>query len=216
MFTGIVQETGKLMQIRPHGGGVQLIVDAPVVVAEASVGDSIACNGVCLTVEKIKSSSFEAHAGTETMRRTTLGTWRQSTALNVEPALRPTDRMGGHIMQGHVDCVGTCTDVHADGETTFFSFELPHEHMLHVVEKGSIAIDGISLTVVDLTPAGFSVAIIPHTIANTTLPHLRSGDTVNIETDVLAKYIQRMLEGAGHIPGQRINEQFLRDNGFMS
>ncbi len=219
MFTGLIQETGKLLQASARSSGVQLRIHAPGIVADSDVGDSIACNGVCLTIERLTSDSFETHAGAETMRHTTLQSWRSGQLINLETALRPSDRLGGHFVQGHVDCVGICTSRRPEGETVHYSFDIRAEQMIYVVEKGSIAVDGISLTVTAATDSGFSVAIIPHTMAKTTLPRIKAGDEVNVELDILAKYVRRSLASADAAtaqPGGGITEQFLRENGFIS
>lgn len=226
MFTGLIYEVGRLVHSSARGGGLQMRIAAPKIIAEAQIGDSIASNGVCLTIEQISGDAFETHAGAETVGLTTLGQWRPGRAINLEPALRPSDRMGGHFVQGHVDCTGVCIGSQQEGDTVYYSFEIPAEHMAYVVRKGSIAVDGISLTVADLSRGDFSVAIIPHTMAHTTLPELKSGDAVNIETDIIAKYVRRLLAGAADttsgpsddtIPGASrgaITEDFLREHGF--
>ncbi len=215
MFTGLIVEVGSISRVGSRPGGLQLVVRAPRIVADAAVGDSIACNGVCLTIESIAGEQFEAHAGVETMQRTTVHAWRPGEAVNLEPALRPTDRMGGHHVQGHVDCVGTCTGRHAIGDTWFYSFRIPEDRMVYLAEKGSVAVDGISLTITETTADGFSVAIIPHTLANTSLQNLTPGREVNIEVDILAKYVHRMLTGAGILPESGVTEDLLRRHGFI-
>jgi len=174
---------------------------------------------VCLTIERLTGESFETHAGAETMRRTTLQSWRSGQLINLETAIRPSDRLGGHFVQGHVDCVGICSGRRREGETVYYSFDIPAEQMIYVVEKGSIAVDGISLTVTTITDSGFSVAIIPHTMAKTTLPQIKTGDEVNVELDILAKYVGRILtstDAAAAQPSGGITEEFLRENGFIS
>jgi riboflavin synthase len=217
MFTGLIEEVGAVERTSRRGGGVQLVILAPKIAAISAVGDSIACNGVCLTIERLVGESFEIHAGTATIQRTTLGSWRGGGRVNLETALQPTDRLGGHFVQGHVDCVGVCTGQRRQGETVFFSFEIPPEQMAYVVEKGSIAVDGISLTVTEVWDSSFSVAIIPHTMSHTTLGEMRKGVAVNVECDILAKYVRRMLPAGGDgAVSSGITEDFLRDNGFMS
>lgn len=215
MFTGLIVEVGSISRVGSRPGGLQLVVRAPRIVADAAVGDSIACNGVCLTIESIAGEQFEAHAGAETMQRTTMHAWRPGDPVNLEPALRPTDRMGGHYVQGHVDCVGECTGRQAAGDTWFYAFRIPENRMVYLAEKGSIAVDGISLTITETTADGFSVAIIPHTLANTSLQNLTPGREVNIEVDILAKYVHRMLAGAGILPESGVTEDLLRRHGFM-
>lgn len=215
MFTGLIQEIGTVEGVRQTSSGLQVTVQAPETAAESAVGDSIACSGVCLTVEELTDNGFEVHAGSETVQRSTAGTWSRGTRLNIEPALRPSDRLGGHIVQGHVDCVGTCETVRPVGETTEYTFSIPDDFRPYIVEKGSIAVDGISLTITEISGERFSVAIIPHTMTNTTLGDLSPNSQVNIEVDILAKYVQRMLGLENEAPGG-ITEEFLRDHGFMS
>lgn len=215
MFTGLIVEVGRLSDVATRPGGLQLAVRAPAIVSDALVGDSISCNGVCLTIESISGEQFAAHAGAETMQRTTMHTWRADDPINLEPALRPTDRMGGHYVQGHVDCVGTCTGRRTIGDTWLYSFRIPEDRMIYLAEKGSIAVDGISLTITETTADGFSVAIIPHTLANTSLQSLTPGREVNIEVDILAKYVRRMLAGAGMVPQSGVTEDLLRRHGFI-
>ena len=179
MFTGIVHEVGRVVSF----DGSRLVVDAR---AEAGIGDSVAVDGVCLTVVGQEPLSFDVVE--ETLARTTLGGLRAGDAVNVEPALRAGDPMGGHVMQGHVDGVGT---VRALGELTWL--DAPADVLRYCVEKGSIAVDGTSLTIAAVDDSGFAVALIPHTKEATTLGALAPGDRVNLEADVLAKYVERLV-----------------------
>jgi riboflavin synthase len=210
MFTGLIEEIGEIESVRATATGRDLTVRAPGIAATAQIGDSIAANGVCLTVVSLGSGVYACHAGAETLARTTAGEWQRGRRVNLEQALQVGARLGGHFVQGHVDCVGACTDRRTVGETTEFSFSLPEEQALYVAEKGSIAVDGISLTVTGLTASTFSIAVIPHTLAHTTLDTMRPGQAVNLEVDILAKYVRRAmgLERTG------MTEEWLREQGF--
>lgn len=210
MFTGLIAEIGKLGASRPTSTGRELVVHAPRLAAAAANGDSIAVNGICLTVTAVQGQSFTCHAGVETLERTTAGTWPAGQALNLEPALRVGDHLGGHFVQGHVDCVGLCTARQVVGETIRFEFALPPEHASYLVAKGSVAIDGISLTVTQAGEAQFGVAIIPHTLAQTTLEEMASGWKVNIEVDILSKYVRRAMG----VEPKGLTPEFLAKHGF--
>ncbi|HJN16435.1 MAG TPA: riboflavin synthase [Armatimonadota bacterium] len=213
MFTGLVEEVGEITELRPREGGRDVVIHAPGMGSDLELGESVAVNGTCLTVEHCDASGFTAHAGEETLRRTTLGTLSRGSAVNIERALTPHKRLGGHFVQGHVDGVGSVRAVRPTGTTVHFDLDAPRELLRYVVEKGSITVAGISLTVVDCSATTFSVAVIPHTLAETALGARRAGDKVNIEVDVLAKYVEKLLaprtgEGGG------ITESFLREHGF--
>jgi riboflavin synthase len=184
VFTGIVREKGRIASVEPAGNGIRLVVDAQ---TEAAIGDSVAIGGVCLTVVEHGGGRLAFDAVPETLDRTSLGRLRAGDEVNVEPALRAGEPLGGHIVQGHVDGVAT---VRSTGELTWF--DAPDDLNRYCVEKGSITVDGCSLTVAALDDAGFAVALIPHTLEVTTLGALRPGDPVNIEVDVLAKYVERL------------------------
>jgi len=212
MFTGLIQEVGRIASVRRSGGGADLSVEAPGIGPLAQTGESIAVSGACLTVERADARGFVCHAGAETLQRTTVGTLAPGAAVNLERALSAGDRLGGHFVQGHVDCVGAIVGRADEGSTVRFTVEIPAEYARYVVEKGSIAIDGISLTVTEVAGARFSVAIIPHTLANTTLASAGRGQRVNIETDILAKYVERLLERE---PDSNISPDFLAEHGFI-
>jgi riboflavin synthase len=194
MFTGIVEELGTVLRVTPHATGAQLEVHAALVLEDAHVGDSIALNGCCLTVVEVGSESYVVDAVEETLRVTTLGHLRQGDRVNLERSVRLADRLGGHLVQGHVDAVGTLASREplADG-SLMLRFGAPPDVLRYVVYKGSIAVDGISLTVAGVDSSTFSVAIIPHTQTVTTLGIRQVGDPVNLETDVLARYVERLL-----------------------
>ena len=210
MFTGLIEETGSITGVRPTSTGRDLTVRAPGIVKNAAIGDSIAVNGICLTVVTKSGDSFVCHAGVETLARTTAGSWQTGQRANLEQALRVGDRLGGHFVQGHVDCVGQCLARRQVGETWEFTFSIPADYAGYVVEKGSIAIDGISLTVTNLTESSFSVAIIPHTLANTTLGDMQPGREVNVEVDVLGKYVRRAMG----LESKGLTAEYLREQGF--
>lgn len=213
MFTGLIEEVGAVRSLSHSGTGAEISIQATVVLEGARIGDSIACNGCCLTVTRLGAGIFTAHAGTETLARTTVGQWRSGDRVNLERALSVGSRLGGHFVQGHVDGVGAVLSVTPEGETTRWRFEMPRHLAPFMVEKGSIAIDGISLTLTAVNDAAFEVAIIPHTLAHTTLGTARPGDRVNLEVDILAKYVRRMLTSMGQESGG-ITEDFLREQGF--
>ena len=194
MFTGIVEELGRVGALTPVSGGARIEIEAKLVVDDAQIGDSISVNGCCLTVVACSADGFAADAVIETLTRTNLGDLRAGDAVNLERPLRLADRLGGHLVQGHVDATGTARTIapNADGSTTM-RFDAPAEVLRYAVHKGSITIDGISLTVAALHADGFDVAVIPHTLAVTTLGPKAPGDPVNIEVDVLAKHVERLL-----------------------
>jgi riboflavin synthase len=189
MFTGIVRELGRVEAF----DGSRLRVAAPETAPGVAIGDSVAIAGVCLTVVENGGGGLAFDAVPETLSRTSLGRLRAGDAVNVEPALRAGDPMGGHVMQGHVDGLGTVRAVEPEGDGRRIWIDTPPEVLRYCVEKGSVAIDGTSLTIAALDDAGFAVALIPHTLAVTTLGALAPGDPVNLEADVLAKYVERLL-----------------------
>lgn len=194
MFTGLVQARGTIRSLQPRGEAVRLVVEAPQPAGEAQLGDSVAVNGCCLTVVGIDGDLLDFDVIRESLDRTNLGSKNVGDRVNLELPLRPTDRLGGHFVQGHVDAVGHLTEKrgNAAGEVegdVRFRFSLPNSLRGQVVEKGSIAIDGISLTVATVADDEFSVALIPHTLAVTTLGTMDVGDPVNLESDILAKYV---------------------------
>lgn len=192
MFTGIIEELGAVRQVRPLQDGSELTIAASWS-AELKVGDSVAVNGACLTVIDHDDESFRVQAGFETLRRTNIGRLRPNDRVNLERALRVGDRLGGHFVSGHVDTTAVIVSRESRGEFESFWFHLPSEWTRQMVPKGSVAVDGISLTLVDVTSDRFSVMLIPHTLAVTTLGLKAPHDIVNIETDLLAKYVQRQL-----------------------
>ena len=195
MFTGLVEEKGSVVSIEPinDGSAIELTVVANVVHTDANIGDSVAINGCCLTVIKIDGGQLSFEAGSETLSRTNLGKLETGSPVNLERALAVGQRMGGHYVSGHIDVLATVDQRNEDGQWAEFWFRLPSEWTKQMANKGSVAIDGISLTLVEVQAERFSVALIPHTLAATTLGDRNVGDTVNIETDLLAKYVQQQL-----------------------
>jgi riboflavin synthase len=198
MFTGLVQHLGEVAKMsRESGGGARLAVLAPGFVDGVELGESIAVNGVCLTVVAACSQACTFEVSPETLRRPNLGDLQRGSPANLERALRLSDRLGGHLVQGHVDGLGRLASRTPDGEWEVFWFSCPAELTRQMVPKGSICVDGVSLTLVDVASDRFSVALIPHTLAQTTLGKKAVGSTVNLETDVLAKYVWKCLQGGG-------------------
>lgn len=194
MFTGLVEATGRVVRLIDDPPGKRLAVDAGALADDAKLGDSIAINGCCLTVVAIDAGRLEFEAGDETLSRTNLGALDAGAPVNLERSLAVGDRLGGHYVTGHVDAVARLVERRDDPPWAHLRFELPPELASHVAAKGSIAIDGISLTVVEAQADSFTVALIPHTLEATTLGGRRAGDRVNLETDLLAKYVQRSLD----------------------
>ncbi|HUG75148.1 MAG TPA: riboflavin synthase [Acidimicrobiia bacterium] len=194
MFTGIVSEVGRVVAIDPVEGLTRLRIEGAATTADLSVGDSIAISGVCLTAVAVSPPSFEVEAMVETLRHTGLGSLQAGDAVNLERPLVASGRLDGHIVQGHVDGVGVVRSVAADGEAKRVWVDLDGGLARYVASRGSVAMDGVSLTVAAVDDDGFEVALIPHTLAVTTLGGLAPGDAVNVEVDVVAKYVERMLE----------------------
>ncbi|HEY32489.1 MAG TPA: riboflavin synthase [Dehalococcoidia bacterium] len=207
MFTGIAEEVGRVDYIQP----TKLVVRAARVLEDMQVGDSINVNGACLTVTQFDTSSFSVGIMPETARRSNLGQLKVGDGVNLERALAFGGRLGGHLVQGHVDGVGRVASMRWDDDTLMIEFETPPEVMRYVVEKGFIAVDGLSLTVVTRGSASFSVSIVEYTRNNTTIGECRVGDPVNLEADIIAKYVEVLTqpETSG------ITEDFLREHGFL-
>ena len=193
MFTGIVRELGVVVDADDVGAGLDLLVHAPETAARTGVGDSVSVNGVCLTATAIEAGAMSFHAVPETIGRSTLGSLAPDSRVNVEPALRAGEELGGHYVQGHVDAVGVIQSVEAEGEGLRVFVEAPSDVLRYCVAKGSVTVDGVSLTVAELAEDAFAVALVPHTLAATTLSDVRPGQPVNLEADVLAKYVERLI-----------------------
>ncbi len=190
MFTGIIEEIGAVRQAQPG----RLEIAAKTVLADTNLGDSIAVNGVCLTVTQMTPNSFTADVMAETLRRSSLGQLHTGSRVNLERAMAADGRFGGHIVSGHIDGIGKIASVRREGNAVWVQVQTPQEILSLIVQKGSIAIDGISLTVAEVTADTFSVSIIPHTGGQTILLEKQAGDVVNLENDVVAKYVQRLLQ----------------------
>ncbi|WP_067932237.1 riboflavin synthase [Alicyclobacillus kakegawensis] len=226
MFTGLVEEVARVVDIEPRAQSVRIRMAAERVLEDVRLGDSIAVNGVCLTVVAFDGRTFTADAVKETLRRSNLGRLRPGSRVNVERALRVGDRLGGHIVAGHVDAVGTLAARTQEGVATVLTISAPPSVLRYVVEKGSICVDGVSLTVMDVDDKGFRVSIIPHTGAHTTLLDAKVGQEVNLEVDVLAKYLEKLAaprldtppavgaEKDGLAGGPGLDLGFLRQHGY--
>lgn len=211
MFTGLIEEIGTVRNLT-RGTVGRLTIAAPAIAAGAQVGDSIAVNGACLTVTSIAEGELTFDAVPETFSRTTLGELRPGDRVNLESSLKAGEPIGGHFVQGHVDGVGTVLTSRVLGESRVMRINAPGDMLRYVVEKGSIAVDGVSLTVASCDGMGFTVAVIPHTLESTTLSMKQPGDRVNLEADVLGKYVERMLS---RMQASGVTEELLRDAGFM-
>jgi riboflavin synthase len=193
MFTGLVEAMGEVVAVRSRPPGVRLVLRNAEIARDASLGDSISVNGCCLTVVERSSEAFSFDAGEETLSRTNLGRLAEGSSVNLERSLQLGDRLGGHLVTGHIDAVGLLDERQDDEDWSKFWFRVPRLLTRQMASKGSVAVDGISLTLVDVEDERFSVALIPHTLQVTTLGKLRVGGEVNIETDLLAKYVERQL-----------------------
>lgn len=204
MFTGIIEEIGTIKGITTTTTGAAIVVECSKVLNGTQIGDSIAINGCCQTVSAMTGNTFTADVSLETLNVTTFNSFIAGRRVNLERALTPSTRMGGHIVQGHVDCVGKYLGN--------MSFGIPKTETQYIVHKGSITIDGVSLTVAKIEDNVFHIAIIPHTLENTVLKELRAGESVNIETDILGKYIEKLLSTQNN--SSKITSTFLEENGF--
>ncbi len=216
MFTGIVEAVGKLTAITPKGEDITVTVEVGKLdMADVKLGDSIATNGVCLTVVDFGSNYYSADLSLETLNKTGFAAYQVGDKVNLEKAMLPTTRFGGHIVSGHVDGVGVIVERNQVGRAIEFWVEMPAEITKYVAEKGSITVDGISLTVNDLRKNGFKLTIVPHTSEETTIAQFQVGRKVNLEVDVLARYMERLLQGQKEETQEsRITMEFLQQNGF--
>ncbi len=212
MFTGIIQSVGALRRREARGGDVRLAIDTgDLDLDDVALGDSIAVSGVCLTVVGLEDRGFSADVSNETLSLTTLGGLGRGDAVNLEKALRLADRLGGHLVSGHVDGLGRIVSITPDGRSLRWVFEAPPALARYIVAKGSICIDGTSLTVNEINGSRFGVNLIPHTVEHTAFSHRRAGDAVNLEVDLVARYIERLVGGQG---GGGISADFLQRHGF--
>lgn len=217
MFTGIIQGVGQVIEKRPAGGGMVFCLEAGFDLTDPEEGESIAVNGACLTARDIQGRRFLVDVSPESLSRTGLGALEVGSRVNLERALRLADRLGGHLVSGHVDALGRVEERRAAGDFTLFTFSLDAGLAKYVIEKGSITINGVSLTVNSCSGNRFSVSIIPHTLAVTTLGLLKQGDLVNIEVDIIGKYVEKLLaeQAADTGSASRINPAFLAEHGFL-
>lgn len=212
MFTGIIKALGRIERMEPTGGDVRLSITADGMPwTEYAIGDSIAVNGVCLTAVALSDSGFETDVSNETLEVTALKTLSEGAAVNLEPALAAGDRLGGHLVSGHVDCTGRVTSIGKDARSLRLEFELPREYARYVAKKGSICIDGVSLTINTVKANRFTVNIIPHTAEVTIIGGYGTGTEVNIEVDLVARYLERLLSG-GDDDGLDLDK--LREHGY--
>ncbi len=209
MFTGLIEAMGTVYDVRADGAGRHLTIAIPAFASELAFGDSVAINGACLTVVERVADQCRFQAGPETLHRTNLGELMTGQRVNLERALRLGDRLGGHFVQGHVDGLGRIAERISQRDWELVWFRCPPELAAQMVPKGSVAVDGVSLTLVDVTDDRFSVALIPHTLAQTTLGFKQSGTSVNLETDLLGKYVWKCLHGGG------VTLETLRTAGFV-
>ncbi len=209
MFTGIVEEKGIIKDIKISGVSGQIFIEAAKVLEETRTGDSIAVNGVCLTVSKIGDKYFVADVMAETLRRSGLGTLKSGDHVNLERALQLNGRLGGHIVSGHIDGTGRITCVRAEGNAKWFYIETEESVLNLIVEKGSVAVDGISLTVAEIGDNGFAVSVIPHTAGETAILDKRAGDEVNLENDVVGKYVRKFLCGSTRMGQEERDKRIL-------
>lgn len=216
MFTGIVESLGSILAVHSKGEDFCLQVQTGELdMSDVRLGDSIAVNGVCLTVIRINGKSFKADVSAETIRHTSLGKLKAGDQVNLEKALTPTSRLGGHLVSGHVDGLGKVIKSYNDGRAIRFVIEAPEELAKYIAAKGSICVDGISLTVNDVELNHFYLNIVPHTAERTTASQWKAGVQVNLEVDVIARYLERLLTGEKNSIKQDITEGFLAEHGFL-
>lgn len=218
MFTGIIESLGKVESLQSVGGDVRLRIQTDLDMSDVHLGDSIATNGICLTVIEWGDNWYAADVSRESLNRTTLGTWKVGQPVNVEKAMLPTTRFGGHIVSGHVDAVGEITVVRRDARSIYFEVAAPVTIAKYLAEKGSITVDGVSLTINHLRGHILSLNLIPHTTQRTNINTWRVGSKVNLEVDILARYIERLLLGdkvAGQDNSSRMSMEFLSQHGFL-
>ncbi len=215
MFTGIIEEVGSVISVQRSGTSSFIRIAAKKVLEDVHLGDSIAVNGVCLTVTDFDSSSFQADVMNETLSRSSLGTLSSGSPVDLERAMAAGGRFGGHIVSGHIDGTGTITNIRRDGIALWYTISAAPEILRYIVEKGSVAIDGISLTVAKVSDADFSVSIIPHTAEQTVLSHKSAGDIVNLENDIIGKYVEKLMMPQKPTASGGLTMEKLMKNGFI-
>ncbi len=215
MFTGIVEDIGTIVKINRHEKAAELQIKSQLITSDVQLGDSIAVNGTCLTVTRFEKEIFSVDAVPETMKKSNLTNLSIGSKVNLERAVKAETRLGGHMVSGHIDTVGTITNIKKEENAIWFTVQLSDDYIKYLIPKGSVAIDGISLTVVHVTENEFDVSVIPHSLQNTTLLHRKKGDTVNIECDMIAKYIERFVSYKSSENSKKdISMDFLKENGF--
>ncbi|MBW2652727.1 MAG: riboflavin synthase [Deltaproteobacteria bacterium] len=212
MFTGLIEETGAVVKIARKGEGAIITISHSSALDDLKLGDSISVDGICLTITHIQSPCFRAEASGETVRRTTLGSKKIHQKVNLERALRLNERLGGHIVTGHIDEVGKISSIVPEGTSQKITFQITRRIAQYLVAKGSVAVDGISLTVNEVSSEHFSVNVIPYTTFNTSLETKKAGDEVNIETDIIGKYVEKLI---ARDPNKKVDAQFLSEHGFL-
>lgn len=218
IFTGIVEELGSVQYIKPGNNTFQITINAGKILEEVRLGDSIAVNGVCLTVVDFSHNNFTADVMPETYRMTTLKYLNAGSSVNLERALRLTDRLGGHLVQGHVDGIGTIIEKHRFEIAIVYKFKADPHLLRYIVPRGSVAVDGVSLTVIEVTNENFTVSLIPHTAGLTTLGIKREGDSVNLESDIIGRYVEKLLSSDQSLKAndqKGISLSLLAENGFV-
>lgn len=212
MFTGLIREVGEVISVRSRPGGAGMVISSPVLAGDLRPGDSVCVDGACLTAEDVETGRFTAYASSETLRTTTLAKAARGDRVNLEPALRASDRLGGHMVQGHVEGVGEVVSLGPDGEGAIATVRIPRELLPAIIPKGSIALAGISLTVASVEGDRVRAAVVPATLKATTLATWRSGTRVNAETDLVGRHVARYLEGLGLRRGLTVQD--LVEKGF--
>ncbi|MCL1995773.1 MAG: riboflavin synthase [Defluviitaleaceae bacterium] len=215
MFTGIVEEVGEVVNVRTAGMSFAIEIEGDIIFGDIKIGDSVSVNGVCLTVTNFANNIFRSDVMEATMMSSSIGDLKAGSLVNLERAMPANGRFGGHIVTGHIDGTGIISAIEPKSGSLLYSFTAAPPVMMYIVKKGSIAIDGISLTVADVWSSGFSVGIIPHTQTGTTLHTKKAGDKVNLETDIIGKYIERLLSFGQPNPPSNITEEFLAKHGFI-
>lgn len=213
MFTGIIEEVGQIKSIKRGSQSVTLEITASAITADLHIGDSVATNGICLTTTSLTPHGFTADAMPETLRRTNLGELSLGSRVNLERAVAVGSRLGGHIVSGHIDGTVTVSAIRRDDNAIWYNFDAPPSLLRYIIEKGSVALDGISLTVARVYDRGFAVSIIPHTAHNTTLAECRIGSKINLECDIIGKYVEKLLTPTGETTNG-ITPEFLSRCGF--
>jgi riboflavin synthase len=218
LFTGLIEELGVITSIKKNADGANIIIGASTVLSDIKIGDSVAVNGPCLTVTAFNRDSFTVFAMPETINKSTLGSLATGEKVNLERAMTLGGRLGGHLVSGHIDTVVTLTRRNPQGGAIILDFEAPQSLMRYIVTKGSVALDGVSLTVVDTAESSFSVGLIPHTSAETTLGYLKIGSGINLEVDLIGKYVEKMLLPRLESPGgkkETLTMSLLQEKGYI-